>query len=436
MAVARDPRTAWDLVVVGAGPAGAATALGALREEPRLRVLLLDRADFPRDKCCGDGIAPHAVDVLAGVGAGDVVAGWPSVDRLELSRGDRDVAGCMARPGHVVPRAVLDARLVERAVAAGAVLRRHRVSSVALPPAGGGPVRVDVGADVRVAGGIEAPVVVGADGAHSAVRAAVSRDPAARRTRTALAIRGYAPTPPGRAGRQVIRFGARRRPSYAWSFDRGDGLANVGYGELLGRSSGTKADPPTRALMLAELERLLPGSAAGATDWRAHHLPLSTWRWDQPDGPVLLAGDAAGLVNPLTGEGIFYAVATGVLAGRAAARAVRDGAPATAGAAYRRAVRLRLARHLRHTWAASRLSARAAVLDAGLAAAGRDRRVFDDLVELGLGDGRITPRLGLGLAAGLAAGLTAGLTPGRASPPARTGTSRAARPPDTPAHEE
>jgi flavin-dependent dehydrogenase len=214
----------------------------------------------------------------------------------------------------------------------------------------------------------------------------------------------------------VIRFGAHRRPSYAWSFDRGDGLANVGYGELLGHGSAPDRRPPTRSLLLAELDRLLPGSAVGATGWRAHHLPLSSWRWDQPDGPVLLAGDAAGLVNPLTGEGIFYAVATGVLAGRAAARAVRDHAPATAGAAYRRDVRRRLARHLRHTWAASRLSERAAVLDAGLLAAARDQRVFDDLVELGLGDGRITPRLGLGLA--------------------RPGTSRVARPPAIPAHEE
>ena len=55
----------WDLVVVGAGPAGTATALGALRADPSLRVLLLDREDFPRDKSCGDGIAPHVVDALS-----------------------------------------------------------------------------------------------------------------------------------------------------------------------------------------------------------------------------------------------------------------------------------------------------------------------------------------------------------------------------------
>lgn len=419
MPAAATPRSAWDLVVVGAGPAGAAAALGALDAEPGLRVLLVDRSDFPRDKCCGDGIAPHAVDVLAEVGAADVVDGWRPVDRLDLAHGPREVTGAMARDAHVVPRAVLDALLVERALAAGAQLRRHRVAGVQLPDGRSGPVRLASARD----GVVEAPVVVGADGAHSVVAAALpglpvglgrrgrSRRP--RSARTALAIRGYAPTPPARAGRQVIRFGERRQPSYAWSFDRGDGLANVGYGELLGRSSAG-GPPPTRALLLAELERLLPGATVDGRDWRAHHLPLSTWRWDQPDGPVLLAGDAAGLVNPLTGEGIFYAVATGVAAGRAAARALADGTPAAAGALHRRAVHRRLAGHLRHTWAASRLAERPAVLDAGLRAAERDRRAFDDLVDLGLGDGRISARLAAGLGIGLAAG--------RASRPPRRGT--------------
>jgi flavin-dependent dehydrogenase len=116
---------------------------------------------------------------------------------------------------------------------------------------------------------------------------------------------------------------------------------------------------------------------------------------------VLLAGDAAGLVNPMTGEGIYYAVATGALAGRAAARALAGGTPAGAGAGHRRAVRRRLDRHLHHTWTAARLSRHPAVVDAGIVAAGRDQRHFDSLVELGLGDGRITPRLAAGLAAGL-----------------------------------
>ena len=378
---------AWDVVVVGAGPAGCAAALGALRVHPSLRVLLLDRARFPRDKCCGDGIAPHVLDVLGSVGAYEVARGWTPLRRLEIARAGRGVVGLLARPAWVIPRTVFDARLVTSAVAAGAVLRRQRVSSV---QEGSGGLVVD--------GTTVATIVIGADGAHSAVRPSVQVP--AHRVR-ALAFRGYAPTPERRRGVQVIRFGGRRQPSYAWAFDRGDGLSNVGYGELLDRHP--KARAPTRSMMLEQLDELLPGAAGDGVQWRGHHLPLSGWRWHQPDGATLLAGDAAGLVNPMTGEGIYYAVATGVLAGRAAARAIAAGAPAGAGRAYRLQVRGLLASHLRHTWVVSRLSRRPRVLDAGLRAAGRDARVFDDLVEIGLGDGHITPRLAAGLVAGLAA---------------------------------
>ncbi|NYE38437.1 geranylgeranyl reductase family protein [Nocardioides cavernae] len=372
----------WDLVVVGAGPAGSSAALGALTEDPTLRVLLLDRSDFPRDKSCGDGIAPHVLDALAGVGAGDVVAGWTPLRDLELSRRDVVVSGPMRRDVHVVPRRVLDARLVERAVAAGAELRTHRVTSLAAGPDG-----------VLVSDGVRGRVVVGADGAHSLVRTALLGK---RREARAIAIRGYAPTTPEMAGRQVIRYGERRQPSYAWAFDRGDGLANVGYGELLpGEQKPGQA--PSRRLLLDQLERLVPGAASTGTDWRGHHLPLSSWRWDQPDGRVLLVGDAAGLVNPMTGEGIYYAVATGIAAGRTAARAVRADRPGEAGAQHRASVRALLGTHLRHTWTASRLSRSPRVVEAGIRAAGRDRHAFDTLVELGLGDGRIDARLAGGL---------------------------------------
>lgn len=383
MTRAADAET-WDLVVVGAGPAGSVAALAALKAAPSLRVLLLDRAEFPRDKCCGDGIAPHVGDVLRQVDAADVTDGWRPVDVLQLSRGTHQVAGRMRRSVWVIPREVFDARLVERAVAAGAVLRRRRMRDVL---ADGEVVVVD--------GDIRARVVVGADGAESVVRTAWTGD---RHQHRALAMRGYAPTPAAGAGRQVIRYGERRQPAYAWAFDRGDGWSNVGYGELVDREPEQR---PTRALMLDQLDSLLPGYVGSGTAWSGHHLPLSGWRWDQPAGPVLLAGDAVGLVNPMTGEGIYYAVATGLLAGRSAAHALADGSPGAAGDSYRSDVRRHLARHLKHTWTASLLTRRPAVVHAGITAAGRDRAVFDNLVELGLGDGRITPRLATGLARAL-----------------------------------
>ncbi|CAM5608199.1 hypothetical protein SHIRM173S_02228 [Streptomyces hirsutus] len=93
--------THWDLAVVGAGPAGAATALGALRADPDLRVVLLDQADFPRDKACGDGVAPHVLDLLAKVDVTGLVDDRVPVDHLRLGRGGggRPSGGWPARCG-------------------------------------------------------------------------------------------------------------------------------------------------------------------------------------------------------------------------------------------------------------------------------------------------------------------------------------------------
>ena len=115
---------------MGAGPAGATAALAALHADPALQVLLLDRSDFPRDKSCGDGIAPHCFEKLASIGVTGVEDGWTPLTRLELARGDESVAGTMARPVYVIPREVFDARLVERAVDRGATFRRERIVSI------------------------------------------------------------------------------------------------------------------------------------------------------------------------------------------------------------------------------------------------------------------------------------------------------------------
>jgi flavin-dependent dehydrogenase len=194
---------------------------------------------------------------------------------------------------------------------------------------------------------------------------------------TAIAIRGYAPELPGTDGVQVITTTSQRWPAYAWSFPLGDGRANVGYGELV-------SSRVTRGGLLAGLSRLLPG--VEPVGLKAHRLPLSTGRPRQPDGRLLLAGDAASLINPLTGEGIFYAVLSGALAGAAA---VQGG---DAGALFRRALQRRLGRHLMHSSTASWLSRWPTLMDAVFRAAEADQGVFDDVVDLGLADGRLTAR--------------------------------------------
>ena len=374
----------WDVVVVGAGPAGSAAALAALRTRPGTRVLLLDRADFPRDKSCGDGIAPHALDVLERLGVHGLVDDHRPVHRLSLGYPAGDgpaVQGEMCRAARVVPRAVLDARLRDAALRAGAVPARHRVREAV--------VRAD---GVVLDGVHHAGVVVAADGAHSLLRRAAGLPPAAG-PHLALALRGYAPVRPDLAGEQRIVLAAAGPTAYAWSFPIGDGRANVGYGEVLGSGPA-----PTRQHLLGRLDNLLPGVAEGALGWRGHHLPLSSGRPRQPGGRLLLAGDALSLVNPLTGEGIYYAVLSGALAGAAAARASATGDGAAAGAAYRWALGRELGRHLRHTTAAALLTRHRPLLAAGVRAAAARPPVFDDLVELGLGRGLLRPRVLLGTA--------------------------------------
>ena len=362
----------WDLIVVGAGPAGSVAALSALRARPGASVLLLDRADFPRDKSCGDGIAPHVLDVLSRLGVEDVVADHRPVSRLTIGYPTgvgTAASGLMARPARVVPSAVFDARLVAAACAAGAVLRRHTVRSL------------DVHPDLVVLdGALSARTVVAADGAGSTVRRRLGL-PVNGPGHLAVAIRGYAPVRADLAGEQRITLGREDWPEYAWSFPVGDGRANIGYGAVLrgGR-------PLTRARLLGRLDELLPGVSPGAQSWRAHHLPLSSGRPRQPDGRVLLVGDALSLVNPMTGEGIYYAVLSGALAGAAAHLG------ADAGATYRRALGARLGPTLRSLTAASQLSRVPRVMDAAVRAAAARQDVFDDVVRLGLADGRLTVR--------------------------------------------
>ncbi len=100
----------------------------------------------------------------------------------------------------------------------------------------------------------------------------------------------------------------------------------------------------------------------------------------------MLAGDAASLINPFTGEGIYYAVVSGAIAGTAALSGP------DAGRRARVAIRHTLGRHFKHTALTYRLGTSPAMVDAAIRAANRDQRVFDTLVDLGLADGRLSAR--------------------------------------------
>lgn len=362
-----------DVLIIGGGPAGAAAAIRTKQLRPMSSVVLLDKADFPRDKPCGDGLGPHAVAEAVNLGAADLFVGRVPVSNVRLvSPGGAEVVGAPPKPGFVIPRYDFDAGLVSVAQSLGVEVVRERVSSIA--------TQGDV---VSVNDRWRAPWLVAADGVSSRTRRLLGGEGGASIPfgpgHVAIAVRGYAPCDHHRF---TIAWQRRNWPAYSWEFPIGDGRANIGYGYLL--ASGPKQRPAREELweVLAETVSLVPDPST----LRAHHLVATTARADVTVGRVLFCGDAAGMINPLTGEGIYYALASGRLA---AAALVSEDPPR----AYRRGLAREFGRHFRSTrWAhrAQRLSPR--MVDAGVAAAGRNAQTFARLTELAIGNGTLTGR--------------------------------------------
>lgn len=320
-----------DLLVVGAGPAGAVAAWEARRAAPELDVVLLERDPAVGAPVrCAEGVGDAGLREFASPEGADWVA--RKITRvILLAPDDTEVAVAERDVGWILDRTRFDAYLAARAVAEGAEL-------VVGTEAAGMRRRPDGRWSVRVRGqGGEheylARVVIGADGVETMVGRWAGLDTrAAARDMESCAqyvIAGIAFDPDA----IYLQFGERVAPGgYAWLFPKGVGIANVGLGIVALRAGGRSA----RAYLDAWIDRRYPGAARrGFTVGGVIVQP--TIRRTFADG-VLVAGDAAHMINPLSGGGIVNAMKAGRLAGRAAARAIRTGdTSAAALAAYHRA---------------------------------------------------------------------------------------------------
>jgi geranylgeranyl reductase family protein len=288
-----------DALVVGAGPAGSATALHLARAGAR--VLLVDKQRFPRDKPCGGGLTGRALR-HAPCDVGPVVEN--EVDRFELRLryGRRFVRRSDAPLILMTQRRRLDAFLAEQAALAGADFR----DGVTVEDLTVGPD----GVEATVGGGrVRAAAAVGADGANGVTARAAGIEPNAVR---GVALEGnvaYGEVDSDRyAGRAVVELGAVPG-GYGWVFPKAD-HANVGVG-------GWPAEGPRIRDHLRRLCAAHGIDPARLTDVRGHRLPMRRAGSPAARGRVLLVGDAAALVDPLSGDGIYEAFVSAELASEA-----------------------------------------------------------------------------------------------------------------------
>jgi len=326
-----------DVIVVGAGPSGATTAY--YLAQAGLDVLLLEKARFPRDKVCGDGLTPRAVKSLIAMGV-DVGpgSGWLRNKglrvigaglRLEMPWPELD-----SYPGYGVvrSRSSLDETLARRAQSAGAKL----LEGVTVT----GPVLDDAGRIVGVTAQSDDPERTRGDSATYLARTVVAADGNSSRLSVAMGLRRRDDRPLGVAVRTYYRSprhdddyleswldlwdGDRLLPGYGWIFGMGDGTSNVGLGLL--NTSDAFGNTDYRALLKRWL-RSMPEEWGYIEENRTEPvrgaaLPMGFNRTPHYYRGLLLAGDAGGMVNPFNGEGIAYAMESGEILARTIAQAL------------------------------------------------------------------------------------------------------------------
>jgi geranylgeranyl reductase family protein len=307
-----------DVAVVGAGPAGTAAAIALARAGRQ--VTLVDKARFPRDKICGDGLTAGALRLLERLGLDPAtVPSWQRVDDVVV-RGPSGHEVTFPLPrgrgtyAAVARRTDLDDALVGLARAAGVkVLDGHAVTGAAEEPDG-------VVLAVDGLGQVAAPFVVAADGMWSPVRKHLGLATPGYRGEW-HAFRQYFTGVGPRAARElVVWFEPDLLPGYAWSFPLPGNRANVGFGIQRGGRVGRVQDMAGIWRELVDrphLRAVLGPDARPEAPHRAWPIPARIDEAVLAGGRTLFVGDAAAATDPLTGEGIGQALLTGVLAAEA-----------------------------------------------------------------------------------------------------------------------
>lgn len=311
-----------DLLIVGAGPAGASAAITAAREG--LDVVVVDKARFPRDKICGDGLTTGALRLLEDLGLRPgTVDSWCTARscwvRSPSGRSTRFTLPDTGQYVAVATRRDLDAALVDLARDAGAkVLDGHALLAAQEDPAG-------ITLSVEGVGDLRAPWAIGADGMWSPLRKQLGAWSESYRGEWHAFRQYVSGVGPLAAKDLLVSFEADVLPGYFWSFPLPGGRANIGFGIQRGGAVSTRQMKQLWPALLdrPHLRAFLGPDMVPDEPHRAWPIPARVDSMEPVTARTMFVGDAAAACDVLTGEGIAQAL----VSGRAAAEAVALAGP-------------------------------------------------------------------------------------------------------------
>lgn len=326
----------YDVIIVGAGPAGGTTA--TILAQKGYDVLLLDRDEFPRDKACGDGIPAGCIDIMNSLGMGDKIqeavanGQFYRLDKVRVYSPKGKMVQARLEPGenggksYVAPRIYFDAVIQQQAVESGANFEQALVKEPIIEKGHVVGVRAQLNGSVKE---LRSKVVVGADGVTSVITRALR--PKGKQhvdSHRAVALRAYIHDITENPHEVEFYLYDEILPGYAWIFPAGKNKANIGLGMRLDvfRSGNYNLKKMLQSFLeMPEIKsRLIQGGKVdGIKSWQLNFGSQKSLQ-NAFDG-ALLVGDAAGLINPLTGGGIHNSMISAKFASQTIDEALKKG---------------------------------------------------------------------------------------------------------------
>ena len=321
----------YDIIIVGGGPAGTSAALYA--HKMGLKTIILDKNTFPRDKICGDALSGKSVKYMRELGVLDQVAnlngstirritfGSPSHKQFDIHLNNPQNKGDI-KEGYVIPREIYDNFLFEKAKEVTEIIENFNVNDLLYE---NNKIIGISGKHKKEVHQIYAPLILGCDGAKSTIARKLGFHTEDQEN-TAIAIRCYYEGVKGLTDQIELHFVDEVLPGYFWLFPAGDNIANIGLGlsKKFAKKDERKLSQILDEVTASPYFKDRFSNAKKLEKPKGWSLPLGRIQRPSYGDGFMLLGDAAGLIDPFTGEGIGNAMASAKFAVEVASEAKKN----------------------------------------------------------------------------------------------------------------